>query len=411
MSTINSPQYPFDPTGQAPTNRVTGELQPLTGGGDQNFIFLVPAAAPFFGESLSLNFKSLQGDIRPLVLGVDFYLSHYFIGASRSTGKPVYGSITMLNNELRGTVIFNPYQTIGGEWTVDPNTITEILADQAYNPRTTSWDQVAGYPNLFPPTAHEWNLKDMVGMSSVLAALNRVTDAILTRASSDMAEHINAQGNVHNLTAGDLGAVTNDQMQLAIEEALNDLDRTTDDFLEGKNNKFFTEARVLATKLSDFAAIAPSNISEADNILNAFMKLQALYSALSTTVDKKASMFRPQFSGLGSQNLVKIPMNGTIAIDISLAEAFQLTISANGAIGFDIRSVGDMANKVVEFSITTINDNSTNAYAIAWPSNVKWVDGVAPGRTTASGAKDEWYFWSEDNMATWTGSLSNKNTR
>jgi hypothetical protein len=45
---------------------------------------LIPAATPFFGDSMSLNFKSLQGDIRPLVLGIDFYLSHYFLGASRA---------------------------------------------------------------------------------------------------------------------------------------------------------------------------------------------------------------------------------------------------------------------------------------------------------------------------------------
>jgi hypothetical protein len=411
MSIITSPQYPFDPTGQAVTNRITGELQPLTGGNDSNFLFLIPAATPFFGDSMSLNFKSLQGDIRPLVLGIDFYLSHYFLGASRACGKPVYGSVTLLNTELRGTVIFNPYQCLGGEWSVDSNTIATILADQAHNPRTTTWDQVAGYPNVFPPIPHEWDLKDMVGMSSVLEAINRVVDAILTQASSAMTQHINAQGNVHHLTAADIGAATIDQVNLAVQAAIESIDRSTDDFPEGEINKYFTEARVLATKLLGFTPIAPENIAETDTVLVAFMKLQALSLQLTDLLSKKANMNRPQFTGLGSQGLVKIPMNGTISVDLSQSEAFQLLVSASGAIGFDTRQVGDMTNRVVEFSITTINDNTGNAYAVAWPSNVKWVDGVPPPRSTGAAAKDLWYFVSEDNMLTWQGSLSNKDPR
>jgi len=411
MSTITSPQYPFDPTGQAATNRVVGELQPLLGGSDENFIFLIPKATPFFAESMTLNFKSLQGDIRPLVEGVDFYFSHHFIGASKACQKPVKGSITMLNNELRGTVIFNPYQTLGGEWTVDANKTAEILADKVYNPRTTSWDQVAGYPDIFPPVPHEWNLKDMVGMSSVLAALNRMVDAILTQASSAMTQHINQQGNAHNLTAVDLGVPTVEQMELYVEQALLNLTRTTDNVPEGEINKYFTESRALAAKLTSLTEVEPENLSETDSVLSALCKLQALHKALIAVVNQKANMDRPKFTGLGSQNLVKIPMNGTIAIDISQAGAYQVTVSANGAIGFDIRNVGDMAGQVVEFSVSTINANVPTAFAIAWPSNVKWVDGVTPARTTAAGAKDVWYFWSEDNMATWTGSLSNKNTR
>jgi hypothetical protein len=411
MATLTSPQYPFDPTGQATTNKVIGELQPLMGGGDENFIFLIPAAAPFFGDSMTMNFKSLQGDIRPLDLGKDYYFSHNYIGASRACGKPVFGSITMLNNELRGTVIFNPYQTIGGEWTVDAATTLRILADKAHNPRVTSWDQVAGYPNIFPPIPHEWNLRDMVGMTKVVEAINRVVEALLARASSDMTQHIHATGNVHQLTAGDIGAATLEQLDMAIDAALANLKSTTDDFAEGEINKYFTEARVLATRLAKYTVTEPSNINEDDSILMAFMKLQALCSSMDAKLKTKVNMQRPQFVGLGSQNLLKIPMTGTMAIDISLAGAFQLAVSGSGAIGFDTRNVGDMANQVVEFSVSTINDNTGNVYALAWPSNVKWVDGVAPPRTTSAGAKDDWYFYSEDNMVTWSASLSHKNPR
>jgi hypothetical protein len=104
-------------------------------------------------------------------------------------------------------------------------------------------------------------------------------------------------------------------------------------------------------------------------------------------------------------------MTGTISLDISQAEAFKVTVAGNGSISFNTGNVGNMAGKVVEFAVTTVNDTSGNAYAIAWPANVKWVDGAPPPRTTAAGAKDLWYFVSDDNMVTWTGSMSNQNPR
>jgi len=411
MATLTSPQYPFDPTGQATTNKVIGELQPLMGGGNENFIFLIPAATPFFADSMTMNFKSLQGDIRPLILGKDYYFSHHFVGATRACGKPVFGSVTMLNNELRGTVIFNPYQTVGGEWTVDPATTLQILADKAHNPRVTSWESVAGYPSIFPPVPHEWNLRDMVGMTKVVEAVNRVVDALMARASADFTMHMGASGNVHNLTAADIGAVSKEHMDLAIEAAMANLQSTTDDFAEGATNKYFTEARVLATRLAKFTVTDPVSLTEDDTILMSFMKLQAQLGSIEAQLKTKANMQRPKFIGLGSQNLLKIPMAGTISIDISQAGAFQLFVTGSGAVGFDIRKVGDMTDQVVEFSISTINDATGKVYALAWPSNVKWVDGVAPPRTTAAGAKDDWYFYSEDNMVTWSGSLSHKNPR
>lgn len=412
MSTaLTSPLYPFDPTGTKSSNLVTGELQPLTGMGDRDYYTIIPAAAPFYADTFTCSVKTLDGTIVPLNEGVDFYFTHYFMGATRATAKPVYGSITLLNTQLRGTLILNPYQCVGGDWMVDSNKIAEILAMQSVNPRSISWDQVAGYPTIFPPVPHEWNLMDMVGQSEILAAMDRIVDAILTQASSAMNDHINnMSGQAHGITPGSIGAVSMAQLQAAVKNAVDSAASSTDKVAEGATNKYFTEARVLATKLANYAiAAAVDNLSEQDTVLQAFSKLQANLTDVRAILAKKADANRPQFSGLGSQNLYRYAMTGTFAMDISLSEAFQITIKGNGSIGFNTARVGDMTDRLVEFSVTTINDGTNNAYAIAWPTNVKWVDGVAPPRSTTPNAKDEWYFWSEDNMATWTGSLSNKN--
>lgn len=408
---LTSPQYPFDPTGIKASNLVKGELQPLSGVGDRDYYTVIPNAAPFYADSFTCSLKDLQGRTIPLVEGVDYYLTHFFMGASRATAKPVYGSLTFLNTSLKGTLILNPYQCVGGDWMVDSNKIAEILANQAFNPREISWEQVAGYPTIFPPVPHEWNLIDMVGQSDMLAALDRICDAILQKASDAVTQHINdMSGHAHGITPASIGAVSQAQLAAAVKQAVDSATGTTDKVAEGTTNKYFTEARVLATKLAGYAvAQTVQNLSEQDTVLQAFVKLQANLIDVRALIAKKADSNRPQFTGLGSQNLQRYTMTGTFAMDLSLAEAFQIKVQGNGSIGFDTSRVGDMTDKVVEFSVTTINDSTGNAYAIAWPSNVKWVDGVMPPRTTTANARDSWYFWSEDNCTTWTGSLSNKN--
>lgn len=412
MSTLTSPQYPFDPTGTKATNRVIGELQPLTGVGDRDYYIVVPKAAPFFIENFAIAVRDLQGNIVPLVEGVDFYFTHYFIGASLSTGKPVYGSITMLNTQLRGTLIFQPYQTVGGDWTVDSNQIAKILASQAYNPRTISWEVVANQPNIFPPTKHEWNLQDMVGQKEVVAALNRVVDAILARMSDAMSEHIHDMTpQAHGITATSIGAVTREQLDATVQAQVEKASATSDGIKEGDTNKFYTEQRVMLGKLVGYLVSQEvENLSEQDSVLKALQKLQAQLVAARKALDEKANLNRPHFTGLGSQGLVKLALTtNSLSVPLIQSEAFQIRIQSNGSIGFDTRGLGDMTDRLIEFAITTINDGTSNKYAVAWPSNVRWVEGKPPPRSTDANAKDSWYFWSEDGGASWTGSLSNKN--
>lgn len=167
--------YPFDPTGTAITNKIVGELQTLSPGADSDFFFIIPKAAPFFREGLQLvdNATNL-----PLVEGVDFLLSHKFLAASRSIGKDLYGSITILNKQRTGVLRFVSYQTVGGAWTLNDTQIAALLANTTYNPLVTTWDQIQDLPYQFPPINHDFSLDDLKGFDTLVDAVYGLADAI-----------------------------------------------------------------------------------------------------------------------------------------------------------------------------------------------------------------------------------------
>jgi hypothetical protein len=169
--------YQFDPTGTLLANRITGEQHIITAVANRNYHFTVPTYAPFFADGLSISYRDIDNNIRFLVEGIDYLLGFQFIAASRSCAKPIYGGISYLNLELAGVVTL-VYQTVGGDWTIDPVQINEILSDTLRNPRVTSWETVANVPTLFPVVDHEWNLQDLVGMSDVKDSIDAVTTAI-----------------------------------------------------------------------------------------------------------------------------------------------------------------------------------------------------------------------------------------
>lgn len=172
--------YQFDPTGTLLANKITGEQHIITAVSGRNYHFIVPTFAPFFSESCTVSYRDIDNNIRYLVEGIDFLFCFQFIAASRSCAKPIYGGISFLNLELAGVVTL-VYQTVGGEWTLDPVKINEILSDTVRNPRVTSWEHVAQVPTLFPVVDHEWNLTDLVGMSDVVDKVDQVAQAIANK--------------------------------------------------------------------------------------------------------------------------------------------------------------------------------------------------------------------------------------
>lgn len=198
--------YPFDGTGVNPANRVTDEIQQLTIINFRDYHYLVPDFAPFYAEGLVLEYRPNPGESWvTLNEGVDFYPSLQFIGASRATSKPVYGSLSFNNIALEGEIKLS-YNTVGGEWTLDQSKLTELITNIIYNPRVTTWEQVVNVPDYFPPLDHAWELDDMVGQAEILAELDAIEQAILNRDNSaDLLNHLSDFNNPHRTSKEQVG--------------------------------------------------------------------------------------------------------------------------------------------------------------------------------------------------------------
>jgi hypothetical protein len=203
---MTTTSYAFDPTGQLPANLVTGEQHILTMQNYRDYHFIVPTYAPYFSDSVIMTIVDTNNNSRRLYEGVDYTCTHNFLGASRSCTKPIYGSLSINDLTLAGIVTLQ-YQTLGGNWVLNLAQIMQILSDRIHNPRITAWEMVTGYPTIFPPIDHEWNLVDMVGMTEVVAALAGISDALSTSLLTGWQAHILAS-NPHNTTAHDVDAYT-----------------------------------------------------------------------------------------------------------------------------------------------------------------------------------------------------------
>lgn len=167
--------YQFDPTGLSTANRITNEIQVISTPNWNTYFVIIPEFAPFFAAGTVVTHVPSGAT---LVEGVNFQFTHRFDEATRSIGKLVYGSITLLDDTLSGAISIS-YNTVGGEWLLSPDTILNILGTMSLNPRTAMWTQVALYPAVFPPINHEHNAdEEVVFGDAMIEALDRITAAI-----------------------------------------------------------------------------------------------------------------------------------------------------------------------------------------------------------------------------------------
>ena len=173
--------YDLDTSGVNPANLVKGELHSVNEAQFRDYFFLVPNFAPFFVDNFALKLNSPGGD-RPLVEDVDFSFALPYVTGTRTTGKQMYGAVTLHNLSMAG-ILELQYQTIGGDQVVDRLHVLSYLADKAYNPRTTIWDIVTNVPTAFPPVPHYQDYDNFKGQEAVVDKLEAIRAAILENSS------------------------------------------------------------------------------------------------------------------------------------------------------------------------------------------------------------------------------------
>lgn len=173
--------YPLDLSGIAPASLVKEELHSTNESRFRDYNFIVPIHAPFYID----NFKASVtiGNVQtPMVEDVDFSFALPYVTGTRTTGKQMYGAITIHNTNLNGIISID-YQTVGGDKTADRLEVLALLAEKAYNPRTTIFDLLLNAPAQFPPVPHYNDYDSFYGQDKVVEALIDIRDAILANSS------------------------------------------------------------------------------------------------------------------------------------------------------------------------------------------------------------------------------------
>ena len=188
-----------------PDNLISGEEHTITAANNASYHYIIPQFAPYYPESLIVQHRpNGSNSYTRLMPGTHYNTALPYIGLTLASKKNVYGAISFVDLQLEGTILIT-YQTVGGNYTLDLNQLTEIVANIVYNPRITSWDSISNAPSTFPPMLHTWTPADMVGEGDILQVLSDIRDALLAPTSQTLQTHLSDINNPHKLTKFQIG--------------------------------------------------------------------------------------------------------------------------------------------------------------------------------------------------------------
>lgn len=205
---VEPDEYPIDLTGVLPSNLISNEQQTLTPANGVKHQLLVPIFAPYFGNSLTLQYYSPSGIRVAAVKGVDYVSVMKQAELSDLCAADIYSGILILNPDLRGTMLVT-YQTLGGGFGVDRRSILQTLAVISNANTFIGWNAITGKPVFFPVSDHYLSIEqDTVGLADVVTALESVRTALAPLSESDVTAlntHTTDTSNPHVVTKAQLG--------------------------------------------------------------------------------------------------------------------------------------------------------------------------------------------------------------
>ena len=185
--------YPYDPTGNAATNLVKGEVHNLVEYTNK-WQCIIPLFAPFYRGTLIVKYNN-----QPLREGVDYYLGHYFKEGADETKRPIFGSI-MLQEPLVGKVTFEEYQTLGGAFTIRRKDALEHLAKQNLkDPRNDDWSSVMKYARPVPPITVPVDIEEAIATDPIIKELNDIVMALEQIGAKEQAQYRSVFDRIHLL--------------------------------------------------------------------------------------------------------------------------------------------------------------------------------------------------------------------
>lgn len=165
-------RYELDPTGINNDNRVENEPHTLT---SSQVRAVTPLYGPFFTNNLQV-FDVGNGQL--LTRGTHFQCVELLQEATLKYGKEICSVVLIIDPLVSSNLSVN-YNALGGLYQNDSTAIANLYEAVINDNRQVLWENVLNKPIEYPPTLHRHLLDDLFGFEYVVAALERIRNAIL----------------------------------------------------------------------------------------------------------------------------------------------------------------------------------------------------------------------------------------
>lgn len=179
MNTPSLERYPFDYTGEAPTNLVDGELHVIPPGKKDKIFTLLEGAA--FSRSIKLRY----GDGTYLRPWVDFQPVNLYPEATAAVAEACTGMVMIINESVTGYV-YAEYQVVGDRFGHNSKAIEDLLWSATKDDRPVFWPDILDRPATFPPSPHHHDIfNDTYGWDARILLVDTWTTEVLERADTE----------------------------------------------------------------------------------------------------------------------------------------------------------------------------------------------------------------------------------
>ena len=165
-------RYALDPTGLNPDNLVIAEEHQTTA---NSVRAVAPNSGAFFAESMLVYDSDTNTQ---LTVGTDYKCVELLQDATLKYGKEICVLLLIINPAVSSSVTIT-YQAVGGQFQYDGSAIANLYETVIKDNRPVDWENVLNRPLEYPPTMHNHLLEDVYGFEPVVAAIERVRNAIV----------------------------------------------------------------------------------------------------------------------------------------------------------------------------------------------------------------------------------------
>lgn len=162
-------KYPYDPTGEAETNFVAGELHSIPRSASRAFALY---NGPFFANSVRIQHLA-SGDF--LEKGTDFETLYLYELATKKVNQPITAVIYVTNPAYHGQLSVD-YQVVGGEFANNMSAIQQLIQSLEIDNRAIVWGDILDKPVRFPAAPHLHHVGDLYGMEALIDVLTEMKE-------------------------------------------------------------------------------------------------------------------------------------------------------------------------------------------------------------------------------------------